>query len=201
MVGEAHFRSPLTRGEPQQVLLRPGIGFKLSPGLSLSLGYTNMFNWKPDSLLPISRRENNIWQEVKFLYQPGKLKSWARLRIEQRFIKSYSVAYPVNSEIDTTTVFENRYTTRGRLQIGLSRKINDRFSITGLNEFWMNFAPNKFDQNWTLLGLNYFPSKDFRIQLGYLFRIQNRSELQASNILRLAIFHTIDYKKRAKKSQ
>jgi hypothetical protein len=94
--------------EPQQLLLRPGVQFTVTPGIRLGSGYafiaTAPYGEAP-SATPL--REHRAWQQLVLAHRAGPLSFSHRYRWEQRWL-----APVVNGETD-----EFRYQQRARYMV------------------------------------------------------------------------------------
>ena len=150
----------------QQLLVRPGINYAISPTLSVSAGcaYVKTF---PYGDLPVAHEfdEHRAWEQVLYKAKFLGLEWQHRVRLEQRWIE----------ELDkegTTTNWrgENRFRYLLRTNIPLS---SDKKTYLALwNEVFLNFGgnilKNHFDQNRAFIGIGRQFSADTRLEVGFM---------------------------------
>jgi Protein of unknown function (DUF2490) len=137
------------------VLVRPGVGYRLSKTTSVWLGYAWIGAY-PDE--PAKRTiEHRVWQQ--FIYQDsfGQLTPQLRLRLEQRHRADASLAL------------------RARALVRLNATLWPKgpLAVAGWDEVFVALgrtawgAPGGFDQNRLFLGLAY-TSGPLRVEAGYM---------------------------------
>lgn len=86
---DGHWRRMGLGAEPQQLLLRPGLLWRMSPALQLGAGYGYIATAPYGELAgPASGREQRIWQQATL---STRIDAWSvgqRLRWEQRWVSS-----------------------------------------------------------------------------------------------------------------
>jgi hypothetical protein len=147
-------------GELERLLIRPAVGYKITPDLSLLLGYgwtPTFMNNKYDSDF---RDETRIWEQLSY-NQHNVLDIFEiehRFRQEQRFIQHAGKA-----------ANRSRYMLKGSLPLNADKD----FGLTGYDELFvsLNSVDNGpragFDRNRVFVG-PYMVMKPLRLELGYL---------------------------------
>lgn len=157
-----------------QTILRPGIGYELTPATSLWVGYAWIYTEQPFSGLVV--KENRIWQQLLWKKSFNQIDFTNRLRLEERFFQP-----------NTNTAWRLREFVKLAIPINQSPKLylastNELFFH--LNNF--NNRPNRgFDQNRFFIGLGYKFTKTLVGELGYLnqyIRRVGNTNFDANNI-------------------
>jgi hypothetical protein len=136
------------------LLLRPVVGYQVTPKMSLWLGY----GWTP-SFLPEFNNEHRVFQQMLFEDRYQRVSLINRTRFEQRSIEGAG-----------GTSLRLRHFIRASLPLD-SR---GRWAAVAFNELFLNLnnTPNGpqsgFDQNRVYLGGAYNVDKHTRLELGYL---------------------------------
>ncbi|MEY5132652.1 MAG: hypothetical protein RLZZ198_656 [Bacteroidota bacterium] len=134
-----------------------GISYRVHKNVKLTLGAGSYQTYKEGGnfILPKNNDEFRIWPQLA-LYQPiGKLKIEQRYRAELRF---------------TSNGYRNRF--RYRLGVsyafGKERDEYKPYQVSISNELFFTTTEPYFERNRILVALNYKPSKNTMLQLGYL---------------------------------
>jgi hypothetical protein len=157
--------------EPQQLLIRPFVGYRLFKKLDVSAGYTYI-NTHPygDYPLPKVITEHNIWEQLLVKGEVGNIKLAHRYRLENRFIEDLP-SLQENSTVSYRFVCRFRYRITGDYPLG------DGWHVTVFDEIMFDMdglLPNRYDRNWVFAAISYRPNEHSDIQLGYLHQwIQN----------------------------
>lgn len=165
---ETHFRRTNFLSDWQQILIRPGVHYKLNKTVTLSAGYTYSRNYKPNKKF----NENDAWEQLMLSHKSGKSSFKHRFRLEQRFIDNI-VQVPNGDFVKDGTNFGMRFRYRFTWSMPLIRVKNDKsIGITAFDEIWLNtekgIVPRSVNQNWFYAGLSYPLSKKTSIGIGYL---------------------------------
>lgn len=142
-----------------QLVVRPAVGYQVTPKLSLWLGY----GWTP-SFFPEFTGENRIFQQALLEDRFHALSLNNRFRLEERFIEH-----------------SGGTSVRVRHQIRASHPIRSGspWSLVGYNELFWNLDSTPrgpqagFDQDRVYLGTAYNLSKSARVEAGYLAAFVN----------------------------
>ncbi len=138
----------------ERLLVRPALGYRVTPRLSVWQG----FAWTP-LFTPTFRDEKRSWQQLLYEDHLGRTSFSDRLRLEQRFIEDAS---------GTSLRLRNMI----RLQHPISA--DQRWAVVGYDElFWnLNSVGNGpaegFDQNRVFLGVSRKLNAQLRVETGYL---------------------------------
>jgi hypothetical protein len=155
--GEAQLRSLKLYNDFHYYEYKGGINYKIHKNASLTLGAGSYQTYREggDFVLPKNNDEFRIWPQIT-LFQ-----SIHNLRIEQRY----------RSELRFTS---NGYRNRFRYRLGLSypfgkeRDAYKPYLISVSNEIFFTNNEPYFERNRIQLSLNYKPTKNTSIQIGYL---------------------------------
>lgn len=166
----AHIRRTNYGFDWQQYLLESGLDYKAEKfKLSGGYGYMETFRYGDHPALR-DFSENRIYQQIAIPMQALGVDWTGRLRLEQRFIETFS-----NSGIgtvDRSTRFENRIRLMLGTQIPFSLFDNDNCYFTASNEVFINtgggVALNTFDQNRAYVGVGYKLSPSMKLELGFM---------------------------------
>ena len=141
-----------------QTIVRPGVGWSITPRVSVWLGYGWIRDYPPSAP---TLDENRIWQQLLWAPRFGELRFQSRTRLEQRFREGgddvgwrlrefVKVVYPILS--------------------------SERLFLAAYEEVFLNlndtdWGPQAgFDQNRVFLGLQASITESVQIELGYLNR-------------------------------
>ena len=152
------------RGDNTVLIVRPGIGYQLTKGLTLWAGYA----WIPNFNHATETRsdEHRIWQQMTLghSFSNGISLSF-RLRTEQRFSdQGDDVAFRVRG------FMRMNYQPRKQGRMGLA--LWDELFVGITKNDWS--APQGFDQNRLFVGPFLKTGKFARLEAGYLFVYVNR---------------------------
>lgn len=136
-----------------QLIIRPGIGYKLNDNLILWQGYA----WAPN-FAPKFRNENRIWHRIDLSKNFSKFKLINSFRLEERFIENSG-----------GTSLRGRYT----LQIEYPFDTRKLWSLILSNKFYFNFysvakgPEGGVEQNRIFIGINKKISDHVMLETGY----------------------------------
>ncbi|MBR09004.1 MAG: hypothetical protein CMP48_15155 [Rickettsiales bacterium] len=166
---EVHMRYDDWMNSEEQFLFRPYLDFntKSNPNVVYTIGYT-FINTYPygDYPLPITKPENNIWEQITLKHQLNQLKIQHRYRLEQRWQREIILNESNNEyELDGTN-----YSGRFRYRLTLTQPLTETYFINVFDELWVkgNKKAIQYDRNWLYLGLGANLSSNYSIQLAYL---------------------------------
>jgi hypothetical protein len=138
----------------ERMIIRPAIGYRLNPKLSVWQGYGYTPQFEPEDLY-----EHRLFQQLLFEDRRGKTAFTSRTRLEERFIEGAG----------GTAV---RLRTMLRLMHPVSA--DQRWAVVGYEEVFWNLTSTSngpvsgFDQNRLFLGVSRQVSKELRVETGYL---------------------------------
>ncbi len=180
---EAQFRFYETTSNFNQMLLRIGLNYHISPEAIATIGYGYIDTDTTFEDIPNQNNllENRIFEQFILKNIVWKLLFEQRFRFEQRFL---------NSGTSSDTQHRARY----RLQITLP--LTNTFFLSFYDEIFLNLQDDIFAQNrlYAALGINIVDN--LSLQLGYL---KNHFSTANFDRLQIAVFYNPDL--RRKKSE
>lgn len=171
-----------------QLLLRTGLNYHISPEAIATIGYgfietdgSFLDDGQPNS------KEHRIFEQFILKNTVGKFKFEHRYRLEQRFIKSRNVLSNPEQDI-TSTEHRARY----RLQVTMP--LSDIFFLNFYDEIFLNLQNSVYGQNrlYGAIGANVF--KNTSIQVGYL---KNHFPSANYDRLQIGVFFNPDLRKKS----
>ncbi len=161
-----------------QLLLRPAVGYQLTPTLSLWQGYAWVNNYEP-----AYNQEHRIFQQLIYSNRFSTVKLLSRSRLEERWIQN-----AIGTAVRARTML------RGDFPLSAYPAI----AIAVYDEVFVNLNTIRqgpeagFDQNRFFLGVNYTVSPVFNVDVGYQLQVINTAlsgwANQANHILLLQFF-------------
>jgi hypothetical protein len=169
---------------PQQLLLRPGVQWTLTPGVRVALGGAYIAT-APYGTLPAATasREERLWQQLLLTHRAGRVGVTQRYRLEQRWIHplvpspTATVSVATGDEVALVrgrAAYQNRFRYMGRAQIdlpGVQLGARPVFAY-GWDELLMPLggATQSFTigQNRASVGLGLPMSATTRAEVGYM---------------------------------
>ena len=155
------------------VLLRPSIDFKIKPEVIASFGYTFINSQSFDPyLLPASRNEHNIWEQILLKQKFGKVELQHRFRQEHRWVDKFGVLSNGDIVKDGSS-FSNRFRYRFTFSWKFKElKNEDKLFLAIFDEFWVSqgkaVLPENFSRNWMYFGLGYAFTDNMNFQSGFM---------------------------------
>lgn len=184
-LAEVQWRRTNALKDPQQILLRTALQYKLNNQVSLAAGYA-WIETHPYGSFPIAANgifpERRLHQQVILKQSFNKLGISQRLRTEQRWIGRIAAGDPGKVE---DWVFSNRFRYHLRLQRPLTDSASIPLYAAVANEVLINagknIGVNIFDQNrlQALLGIKLTPH--FSLEGGYIKQTILQGRRTASN--------------------
>ena len=175
---EIQYRNYNAVGDLEQLLMRTGMGYDLTPknnNVLLGYGYILSQNYIPGSDDKVDTNENRIFQQFIHRNKIGIVRMQHRYRFEQRFVRNH--------------LGENDFLLRVRyflaLNIPLNNKemLNNTFYLSIYDEIFLNTQDVIFDRNRLYVGLGYKFSKMIRVELGYMIQSLSESSRDQINII------------------
>jgi hypothetical protein len=157
--------------EWQQLLIRPGINYQISPTISVSAGWAYVRTYPYGDYPALAEfPEHRAWEQIQHNFKFLGLDWTQRLRLEQRWI----------GEMAKTTAGDDydlanwRYENRIRYMLRTSIPLTDsgKTYIALWNEVFFNFGSNvqgnDFDQNRAFIGIGQKLTATTRLEIGYM---------------------------------
>jgi len=177
---EVQYRNFNAIGDLEQLLLRTGVGYNLTPGNNnflLGYGFINSQNFiAPDEKVGIN--EHRIFQQFITKQKIDKFRVQHRYRFEQRFIE------------DTDFKLRFRYflAVNYPLPIEMKEGSSRELYLSAYNEIFLNSEGNIFDRNRLYGGLGYRLNKILRLELGYMNQFFSGADRDQINIIGFVAF-------------
>lgn len=176
---EVQYRNYNFAGDLEQLLLRTGVGYNLTPGNNnILLGYGFILS-KPyiaGTDNKTETREHRIYQQYITRQQFGRLYLQHRYRIEERFIENQD--------------FKVRFRYFLSANLALSKKTLEPGAIylSAYNEIFINDRSPVYDRDRIYGALGYCLGKNFRVELGGMTQLlENRKRSQ----FQVALFNNL----------
>ncbi len=164
---------------PQQVLLRPGVQYTLSPGVRVAAGYAYIAS-TPYGALPAANplREQRTWQQLLLTHKGGPVVFSHRYRLEQRWNRPLvpaALSLPADNDRELgPTTYQNRFRYLGRGQVNLPALTYQRRPLIALawGEFFMPLGGSTqlftLAQNRAMVGIGVPVTPKQRLEIGYM---------------------------------
>lgn len=202
---EGQFRRDELGQKPQQLLLRGGLNYYLTPRLTLTGGYAFVDSHPYGEFRgPASFPEHRLWEQFQYKHPLiAKVTLQHRLRFEQRYIGIMQLR-PNLDPIRVGWRYENRFRYQIRSDIPLTKGSKDLpgFYIAAYDEVFWNFgknvAANDFDQNRAYLALGKGLSKSFKLEIGYMNQFlqqRNGRIFESNNTLMVSLYSSFRFHK------
>lgn len=139
--------------EIDQLLLRPAIGYQISPSFSIWQGYAWVTNYEPRF-----RDEHRLYQQLSYRRSFTRFRISSRTRFEERFIRNAR-----------GTALRAREMVRGDIPFGP----NKHWALVIYDEVFINLntirsgPESGFDQNRFFVGINRKLNDSVRVDFGY----------------------------------
>lgn len=155
---EVQYRNYDAIGDLEQLLLRTGIGYDLSPNnnnLLVGYGYIHAENYIGDTDQKATVREHRIFQQFITKQKFGRTALQHRYRLEQRFVED-------------DFRFRFRYFLGVHVYFNNTSLEDNTWHLSAYNEIFLNAEDNVFDRNRLYGAIGYKLNKMFRFELGYM---------------------------------
>ena len=167
------------------LLIRPGIGYKLTDNQTLTFGYTYFGTWETEHDSKIYEPENRIFEQYQVENEIQRTELTNRFRYEQRFISQQNgnvfaqrFRYYINAQIP---LFVNPLFTKG-LYLAVQNELF--LNVQGKDKINNHF----FDQNRIYAGPGYRLNEKTDLEAGYMYRYQIDKETNLqNNILQISL--------------
>lgn len=171
---EIQYRNFNKGGDLEQLLLRTGIGYNLTPGNNnLLIGYGFIHGrpyLKPGSDEKTTVDEHRLFQQFTTKQSISRVNLQHRYRFEQRFL-------PDNFKL------RFRYWLGATVPLNKATMDANAVYLTGYNEIFIHTAGNLFDRNRSFAGIGYVIKKDLRFDVGFMRQMlvqQSRNQIMVS---------------------
>ena len=188
LFGDLQVRRSAGGAAPQQLLLRPGLLYTVSPRLRVGAGYafvqTERYGGAP---VVVPFPEHRTWQQLLVHAATGNVAWQGRLRLEQRWIGITRVT-PMNDVEVTDWRFRQRVRPMVRATVNAAEVGIDvtPLYLTAWNELFVHVGGQvngeTLDQNRASLQLGWRFSPGLRIEAGYLQQFIRRGAPGRSEI-------------------
>ena len=171
---EVQYRNFNKIGDLEQLLLRTGIGYNLTPGNNnILLGYGFIHGRPyPNSNLEdkVTVNEHRLFQQFITKQSISRVKVQHRYRFEQRFL-------PDNFKL------RFRYLLGTTIPLNKATMDAKAFYVSAYNEIFIHTDSNLFDRNRSFIGVGYVIRKDLRFDIGFMRQMlaqQSRNQVIVS---------------------
>ncbi|MEN9963658.1 MAG: hypothetical protein RL582_753 [Bacteroidota bacterium] len=167
-------------GDVQQLLLRTGVGYDLKENsVNILMGYAHVssYNYLSASDNKTVSTENRIYQQLTLKNRFDRIFISHRYRTEQRFFKN-------------DFKFRFRYFLSCNIPINKSEMKANALYASFYNEIFIQGKTPFFDRNRAYAALGYVINPDFKIELGYMNQMLEKS---SRNQLQIVIFNSMPF--------
>lgn len=184
----------------QQLLLRPGVNFQLSPAWMFTAGYGYIDTHRYGGY-PVAERfpEHRFYQQAQMRNATGRVQWLHRFRLEQRLLGE------MQNGVRLRWRHENRYRHMLRAAVPLRGKTITKgtWYVAAYDEFFLNFgqnvARNVFDQNRAYVALGRDLGPIGRLEAGYMNQLlqqRNGRIFESNHTLQVAMFSSFPFRKK-----
>ena len=175
---EANPRFSDDASQIDQLILRPALGYQLTPTLSLWQGYAWIANYEPGYT-----QEHRIFQQLIYSNKFSSFKLLSRTRLEERWIQK-----AIGTAVRARTMLRGDFPLPAYPAVALAAYDEIFVNLNTIRQ-----GPEAgFDQNRFFLGVNYTISPIFNVDAGYQLQVINTAlsglANQANHILLLQFF-------------
>ncbi|GHA78053.1 DUF2490 domain-containing protein [Pontibacter akesuensis] len=180
--------------DPQQLLIRTGVNYNLTPGAMLTLGY-GFIETHPYGDYPAAGTfpEQRIYQQLQLQGSLARLGLSHRYRLEQRWVRqpeasAYTYLNRARYMLKATLPFSGNTLEPGELFLAAYDEV-----FVG---FGKNVRKNIFDQNRAYVALGYKISSGAAVELGYLKQIVQKADgvvFEHNQTLQVSLFHNLNF--------
>jgi hypothetical protein len=156
--------------EWQQLLLRPGVNYQLTPDTTLSMGYGYVETHRYGDFPAMHDfPEHRFWQQVAHNRKWMGLDWTHRIRLEQRWIGEMEKDSDGDWDVGHWR-YENRlrYMLRATIPLTPSKKTYLALSDEIFINFGSNVVGNEFDQNRAFVGVGYKFNSTTKLEAGFM---------------------------------
>ena len=166
---EVQYRNYNAIGDLEQLLLRTGVGYNLSPNnnnLLLGYGFIRSENYGDTSVKSLVN-EHRIYQQFITKQSFGRVSVQHRYRLEERFV-------------DDDFKMRFRYFLAANVALTNKTLMPKTFYASAYNEIFVNAQNTLFDRNRIYGGIGYKVTDNLKFELGYMnqrFNVGNRDQV------------------------
>jgi hypothetical protein len=189
---ESQFRRADSGADWQQLLLRPGINYKLNETVAFSGGYAYVDTYPYGDFPVVSKfPEHRLWEQMTVNTPLFGLTWTHRFRLEQRWLGVQRLG------ADGWYTDRFRYSNRMRYMLRTTVPLNDArtWYVPVWDEVFFNFGGdqrrNDFDQNRFFVGVGHQVAKGWRLEVGYMqqtIQQRNHRDWEANHTLTVWLF-------------
>ncbi len=175
---EVQYRNYNAIGDMEQLLLRTGIGYNLTPGnhnVLFGYGFVQSENYIPIQNDKLDIPEHRLYQQFIAKQKAGKVRIQHRYRFEQRWItKDFKMRF--------------RYFLSINVPLSNSELVDKTVYLSAYNELFVNNTETLFDRNRFYGGLGYKLSKRVKFEVGYMNQYFGTSSRDQINLVTFVNF-------------
>lgn len=190
----------------QQLLLRPGVNYKVNDHVSLACGYTYFRNY-PYGEFPRGalETEHRAYEDLELSHRLGRVELSSRVRLEQRF------AAPREPGTGDVADWEYRNRVRPRVDVKVPLRAASveasRLYVALYDEVFVNWGANggarALNQNraYAALGINW-STRQTSLELGYLHQYLPQSSglvVEHNHTLQVSLRSQVPFRRRSSK--
>lgn len=192
----------------QQLLLRTGINYHISPQVFFTAGYC-FVETHPYGAFPAKAAfpEHRFWEQIQIKNQLGRFELVNRLRLEQRY-SNLPVANKMTALYEPgDAVYTNRFRLLNRVSVPFQGKtIQDKsWYLSVYDEIMVNagkkVATNLLDQNRIYIAIGYKIPFAGRLEAGYMEQTVIKGDglkIENNHTFQLGLASTLDFMKSKK---
>ena len=187
----------------QQLLLRPGVNYKMKENWMLTLGYAYV-KTHPYGEHPIAHAfpEHRLYQQLLVKQRVGATRLQHRFRLEQRFLGRMSAGDGGRPKLDSWR-YQNRFRHFLKAEVPIGRKSGENpWYVAFYNELFLNIAPRHgasvFDQNRAYGAVGYELGKAGKLEIGYMNQLLARRGgviVESNHTLQIGFFSNLAFGK------
>ncbi|HVU97566.1 MAG TPA: DUF2490 domain-containing protein [Puia sp.] len=166
---DGQYRSTDRLQQLNQLLLRPGVNFYLSPAFTFTSGYAMIPQQRISNGVTGYLPEHRIWEQLVFTHKVKAVRATVshRARLEHRFIPRHHAEGNSLVKDGHRTAGRLRYFTRGVVPLG---NASDKGMFAAIqNEIFFHTADGgSFDQNRAYIAAGYRMSRQLDLEMGYM---------------------------------
>ncbi|RQO30299.1 DUF2490 domain-containing protein [Taibaiella sp. KBW10] len=179
---EIQYRNFNLGGDLDQLLIRTGIGYNLTPNNNnILLGYGFIYNnpYVKGSDEKYSFSEHRIFQQYITKQQFGRVYLQHRYRVEERFLQDD---------------FKIRFRYHFSVNIPINKKAMGpkALYVSAYNELFINGQKSIYDRNRLYGALGYCLSKELKFEVGFMRQV---TEQKGTNQMQLAFYNNLPFKR------